>query len=293
MGINGSDVARSAGDIILMDDDFSSIVLGVKEGRVLFDNIMKTTAYTLTHLWAEVLPVLLNIALDVPLAMNSLPVLGIDTGTELAPAISLAYEKAEDDVMRRKPRNSKTDRLASWRLLSYSYAQIGCIESLVAWIGFVMVFKTRDIPMHYLIWASSYWSTTANNMHLPNGTILSPKEQVEILSQAQAIYWFLVVSCQMLHVFLVRTRTQSVFTHGFFGNMVLNYGLIVEICICIVVEFVPDFSTNVMSFSSHAPKGVWFFFLLGWAILFIYIEGFKWIHRNYPGRFGIIKYLGY
>jgi len=292
MGINGSDVARSAGDVVLMDDDFSSIVLGVKEGRVLFDNMMKTIAYTLTHLWPEVLPVLLNIALDIPLAMNSLPVLGIDTGTELAPAISLAYEKAEDDVMRRKPRDNKTNRLASWRLLAYSYAEVGCIECFIAWLGFVLVFKMNNVPMNYLIWAADYWSPTANPIPLHDGTFLSADQQVEILGEAQSIYWYLVVTSQMCHVFLVRTRTQSVFTHGFFGNMMLNYGVIIEICLCLIIQFMPGLSTTALGFSHNAPKGLWFLFLLGWFLIFTYIEGFKWINRTGRGN-RFTKLLGY
>jgi len=293
MGINGSDVARSAGDIVLMDDDFSSIVLGIKEGRVLFDNIMKTTAYTLTHLWPEVMPVLLNIAFDVPLAMSSLPVLGIDTGTELAPAIALAYEKAEGDVMHRKPRDVKKDRLASWRLLSYSYAQLGFIEFLVAWLGYILVFKHHNVPIGDLAWsATKYWTSTSDPFKLSNGIILSADEQMKILGQAQAIYWFLVVSCQMMHVYLVRTRTQSVLEHGVFGNMILNYGLLVEVCVCGLILFVPTLSSGVMQFNNNIPTELWFLFLLGWGVLFIYIEGFKWMKRhNRGGRF--FEMLGY
>jgi len=292
MGINGSDVARSAGDIVLMDDDFSSIVLGVKEGRVLFDNMMKTIAYTLTHLWPEVLPVLLNIALDVPLAMQSLPVLGIDTGTELAPAISLAYEKAEDDVMRRKPRDSKTSRLASWRLLAYSYAEVGCIECLIAWLGFILVFTLQKVPMSYLSFAANYWSPTSPPIPLTDGTLMYAAQQVEVLGEAQSIYWYLVVTSQICHVFLVRTRTQSVFTHGFFNNMMLNYGVIIEICLCLIIQFMPGLSDTALGFSHNAPKGLWFLFLLGWALIFSYIEGFKWINRTGRGN-RFTKLLGF
>lgn len=92
MGISGSDVARDAADVILMDDDFSSIVVGVKEGRTIFDNLTKTIAYTVSHLIPEAVPVLLNLAFNYPLAMSSLMILVIDLGTELAPAVSLAYE---------------------------------------------------------------------------------------------------------------------------------------------------------------------------------------------------------
>jgi len=238
------------------------------------------------------MPVLLTIAFDLPLAMGSLPVLGIDTGTELAPAISLAYEKSEDDVMRRKPRDSKRDRLASVKLLSYSYAQIGCIEFLVAWLGFMLVFKYHNVPSQDLVWSAAYWTSTSNPYRLSNGVILSAQEQVEILSQAQTLYWFLVVTCQVLHVLLVRTRRQSIFTHGIFTNVVTDYGIGVELCLIVIFIFVPVISSDVMTFSGKLPKSLWFLFLLGWGTLFLFIEGFKWAKRNGKGGW-IINALGY
>jgi len=292
MGINGSDVARGAGTIILMDDDFSSIVVGIREGRLLFDNIMNTIAYTLTHLWPEVMPTLLNIALDLPLAMGSLPVLGIDCGTELAPAISLAYEKAEDDVMRRKPRDSKKDRLVTLRLMSYSYAQCGVVEFLVAWLGFMLVFHRNNVPAKDLLWSAPYWTSTSDDFHLSNGVILTADEQVAILGQAQILYWFLVVLGQVFHVFFVRTRTQTIFKHGLFNNMVLNYGVLVEISLIIIECFVPVVHDTVMGFNYNIYKPLWALFLLVWACLFVLIESTKWIARNKKPLF-LYKVVGY
>ena len=89
---------------MLQDDNFASIVGSIEEGRLLFDNLKKTIAYTLTHLWPEVVPVILNLVFGFPLALTALQVLSIDLGTEMAPAISLAYEPAERDIMKKKPR---------------------------------------------------------------------------------------------------------------------------------------------------------------------------------------------
>lgn len=130
MGIAGNDVAKDAADVIIMDDNFASIVNGVKEGRVLFDNLKKSITYTLTHMIPEVVPILLNLALGYPLALNPLLLLTIDLMTELAPAISLAYEEPEADIMSRKPRNSKTDRLTNFSSLFYSLTA-GTVEAIV------------------------------------------------------------------------------------------------------------------------------------------------------------------
>jgi len=274
-----------------MDDDFSSIVLGVKEGRVLFDNLKKATAYTLTHLWPEVVPVLINVAFDIPLAMNSLNVLTIDCGTELAPAISLAYEYPEDDVMKHPPRNSQTDRLASWRLMSYAYAQAGFIETLTGFMGFLLVFKHHDVPLSNLPFSAQYWTSTSNDYVLANGKVITAAEQVLILSQAQALYWFLVVACQICHLFLIRTRTQSIIKHGLFRNMVANYGIMVEIGLIIIFIFVPGVDT-VLQYNYNVPVGIWFSFLVGWISLIILNEGVKYAIRNKKSAF-IEKYLGF
>jgi sodium/potassium-transporting ATPase subunit alpha len=93
MGLNGSDVAREAADVVLMDDNFASIVTAIEQGRLVFDNLIKTIAYTLTHLWPEIFPVLLWLGVGMPKGLTSIQILSIDLGTELAPAISLAYEK--------------------------------------------------------------------------------------------------------------------------------------------------------------------------------------------------------
>ena len=110
MGLGGNDVAKEAADVVLMDDNFASIVAGVEEGRLLFDNLMKSIAYVLTHGMPEVLPILINLAFSLPLGtltlliivlvifilgINSLLILTIDLGTEFMPAIAIAYEEME------------------------------------------------------------------------------------------------------------------------------------------------------------------------------------------------------
>merc|ERR1711981_75809 len=101
MGIAGSDVSKQAADMILLDDNFASIVAGIEEGRLIFDNLKKSIAYTLTSNIPEISPFLAFILADVPLPLGTVTILCIDLGTDLVPAISLAYEEAETDIMKR------------------------------------------------------------------------------------------------------------------------------------------------------------------------------------------------
>jgi len=118
MGIAGSDVSKQAADMILLDDNFASIVTGVEEGRLIFDNLKKSIAYTLTSNIPEISPFLLFIICDIPLPLGTVTILCIDLGTDMLPAISMAYEEAESDIMKRLPRNPFTDKLVNERLIS-------------------------------------------------------------------------------------------------------------------------------------------------------------------------------
>merc|ERR1712136_416759 len=139
MGIAGSDVSKQAADMILLDDNFASIVTGVEEGRLIFDNLKKSIAYTLTSNIPEITPFLFFIMADIPLPLGTVTILCIDLGTDLLPAISLAYEQAESDIMKRNPRNKFTDKLVNERLISMAYGQIGMIQALAGFVCYVVI----------------------------------------------------------------------------------------------------------------------------------------------------------
>jgi magnesium-transporting ATPase (P-type) len=120
MGIAGSDVSKQAANMILLDDNFASIVTGVEEGRLIFDNLKKSIAYTLTSNIPEISPFLIFILASIPLPLGTITILCIDLGTDMLPAISFAYEKPESDIMARAPRNAQTDHLVNARLIGGS-----------------------------------------------------------------------------------------------------------------------------------------------------------------------------
>lgn len=118
---SGSDVAKNAADIIILDDNFNSIVKGVEEGRLIFDNLKKAIAYPLTSNIPEVIPYILFIVLQIPLPLSVVLILCVDLGTDIVPGISYAYEHAELDIMDRLPRSAKRDRLVGAKLIFFAY----------------------------------------------------------------------------------------------------------------------------------------------------------------------------
>lgn len=151
MGIAGSDVSKEAADMILLDDNFASIVSGVEEGRLIFDNLKKSIAYTLTHNPPEISPFLAYIVLNIPAPLTTVLILCIDLGTDIVPAISLAYENPELDIMKRPPRNAKKDRMVNSRIISFAYLQIGIIQSVAGFFTYFVVWYDFGVSPSILI----------------------------------------------------------------------------------------------------------------------------------------------
>ncbi|KAL4509385.1 hypothetical protein ABPG72_018316 [Tetrahymena utriculariae] len=146
MNISGSDVTKDAADMVLIDDDFASIVNGVEEGRKIFDNLKKTVVYLLTSNMTEIVPFLAFIILQIPLPLSSIYMLVICVGTDVWPAISLAYEEAELDVMTRRPR-TKSEHLVSNKLITIAYLQTGQIASGAGHLGYYIAFNYFGFPV--------------------------------------------------------------------------------------------------------------------------------------------------
>merc|ERR1712218_316138 len=163
MGIAGSDVSKQAADMILLDDNFASIVTGVEEGRLIFDNLKKSIAYTLTSNIPEISPFLLFILADVPLPLGTVTILCIDLGTDMVPAISMAYEQAESDIMKRQPRNPFTDKLVNERLISMAYGQIGMIQASAGFFVYFVIMAENGFWPSRLFGIRRSWDSSAVN----------------------------------------------------------------------------------------------------------------------------------
>jgi magnesium-transporting ATPase (P-type) len=130
MGVTGTDVAREASDLVLLDDDFTHIVEAVEEGRASFDNIRRFLTYHLTDNVAELAPFAIW-ALSggsIPLMFSVLQVLALDIGTDLVPALALGAERPEPGVMDRPPR-PRSARLLDGHVLRRAFGFLGPIEA--------------------------------------------------------------------------------------------------------------------------------------------------------------------
>ena len=133
MGVVGTDVARGAADIVLLDDNFAHIVEAVEEGRAAFDNIRRFLTYHLTDNVAELAPFVLW-ALSggaIPLVLSVLQILALDIGTDLLPALALGAERPEPGTMGRPPR-PRHARLLDRRVLGRAFGFLGPIEAVVS-----------------------------------------------------------------------------------------------------------------------------------------------------------------
>ncbi len=140
MGISGTDVAKDAADMILLDDNFASIVNAVEEGRAVFANIRKFLTYILTSNVPELIPYLAFVIFRIPLPLTIIQILAVDLGTDMLPALALGAERPDPSLMRQPPRPAG-ERLLSWPMLARAYLWLGMLEAIVAMTAFFFVLR--------------------------------------------------------------------------------------------------------------------------------------------------------
>jgi Ca2+-transporting ATPase len=146
MGISGTDVAREAADIVLLDDNFASIVEAVRFGRSVVANIGKFITYILASNVPEIVPFLAMVVLRIPAALTVLQILAVDLGTDLLPALGLGSEAPEAGVMRQPPRPRGLP-LLNRPLMVRAYLVLGLVEALISLAGYLLVWRSNGVSL--------------------------------------------------------------------------------------------------------------------------------------------------
>ena len=249
MGMNGTDVAREAADIVLTDDNFATIVSAVEEGRTVYQNIRKFMTYILASNVAELVPFLAMVALKIPPALVIMQILAVDLGTDMIPALALGTERAERGIMQQPPR-AKSKPLLDRALLLRAYCFLGVIEAALGMAGFFIVWWSYGYGLPQL-----QAVTPAILAHTADATI------VAIYAQATTMTLAAIVACQDGNVFACRSEWTSVFKQGWFSNRLIWLGIATEWALILsLIYFSP-----LRKIFSTAPLAGW-----QWLILLLF-----------------------
>ena len=254
MGITGTDVAKQAADMVLMDDNFASIVNAVEEGRAIFQNIRKFLTYVLVHNVAELVPFLAFALFRIPLPLTPIQALSIDMGTDSLTALGLGVERPDPQGMRLPPRR-QTEKLLNWSVASRSYLFLGVIEAAAAMAAF------------FFVLLSGGWSY---------GESLAPHDALYLRATTASLTAIIVM--QIVNVFLCRSSVRSVFSTGFFSNRLILIGVILEIILALAINYTSV--GNWLLNTAPVPTELWLLLIVSGAAMLVLEELRKWIART-------------
>lgn len=218
MGRSGTDVAREAAQVILLDDNFASIVGGVEEGRTIFNNIRKFTNYVLVSNGPEILPYILYMLFPVPLAMTVIQILAIDLGTDIVPSMGLGQEKPDPETMKQPPRDHRQG-LLNFPLIAHSYLFLGLIEAAFA----------MSLFFHVLYSGGWTW-----------GAELDVRDPLYL--SATGITLSSIILMQIGNLFGRRSQSRSGLSLDFLQNPLIVGGILFEVVFSWAVLYFPPVS---------------------------------------------------
>ncbi|PWN42087.1 K, P-type ATPase [Ceraceosorus guamensis] len=272
---NGSAVAMEAADLVLLDD-FSSILDALLYGRLCFDNLRKSVAYLLpAGSFSELIPVLLAFFVGLPQALNNLQMIFICCFTDLAPSLSLVHEKPEANLLARKPRSVKHDRLIDVKTLAHVYFAVGVPYALIASSLAFAYLQENGVPFSDIV--AKYGAGTVQTE--------DPARFQEVLNQANTIYFWALISMQWFNLFAMRTRKLSIFQQAPIGNkatqnLFLFPALVISLVMGIIVSY-PQTFQNIFLTRPIVGKYIGISMACGLALLII-DEVRKLLIRTFP-----------
>lgn len=212
MGINGTEVSKEAAHMILLDDNFATIIKAVRRGRRIFDNILKFIKYIMTGNSGEIWAISLAPFLGLPIPLLAIHILWINLVTDGLPGLALASEPAESNIMKKPPREPGKNIFR------------GALAIHIFWVGLLMGIVTLAIQA---------WAIQNN---IPNG---------------QTMAFSVLCFSQLGHVMAIRSNRQSIFKIGLFSNKPMVLALISTVSLQLLIIYIPFlnpvFKTNPLS----------------------------------------------
>ncbi len=259
MGITGTDVARESADMVLLDDNFASIVNGTEIGRSVFDNLRKFIVYVFSHNWAELATFVVFVLFLTPqtLPLTVVGILSIDLGMEIPPSLALTLEPPEPGIMDRPPR-PKGSRLFDVATLLRSF-YVGTMIGLVA-----------------LFWCFSVWSEQGWHLGLANWP--STPAQVNAYLAGTTAVLAGIMAGQLGTLFATRTNVTSAFSLSPLRNRWLLPGVGAELAILLAIVYLPPLQGVFMT-APFQPV-TWLFLYSFVPVILVFEEARKYVVRR-------------
>ncbi|MFA7403569.1 MAG: cation-transporting P-type ATPase [Pelobacteraceae bacterium] len=242
MGLSGTSVAREAADIVLLDDNFASIVHAIEEGRAVFENIRNFITYIFASNIPELIPYVAYILFGIPLPLTIMQILAVDLGTDMVPALALGSERPSSAIMQHPPR-PKYERLLTRGVLTRAYLFLGLFEALAGMSAYFFVMYGGGWK-----WPQAFAPTPALYLQATTACLVG------------------IIATQIANVFSCRSSIISIFTLGFLSNRLVLAGIATELVLTGFIVYTPF--GNAIFGCAPLDTGVWLL-LIPFALILI------------------------
>lgn len=255
MGQSGTDVAREASDLILMDDHFATIVSAIEEGRAIFANIRKFITYILSSNIPEIIPFLLFVLLQVPLPLTIIQILIIDLCTDIVPALGLGAEYPSPELLQLPPRK-QSERLINFPVIARAYLFLGPIQALFSLTAFFLILHWGGWK-----WGQELGSTAPLYLQATTATLIT------------------IILLQIGNVFLCKHTYESLIKTPHLKNRIILLGVGLEILFILLITYT-SLGNALLKTAPFNPH-LWLY-LIPLLLLFVLLEEVrKWILRKF------------
>ncbi|CEO99338.1 hypothetical protein PBRA_001244 [Plasmodiophora brassicae] len=276
----GSDVAKEAAQVVLLNNDFASIPIAIENGRLVFENLRKVTLYVMpAGSYTELMAVLSNVFLGMQIPLTAYQQVIFSIVHDVTMSISLMFEKPESDLMRQKPRNIRRQRLVDWKFFLHIYAFIGVFIWVTSFGMFFLYWKQKGLGISDLLLQFDHWGNGTN------ADVLNAD-----LAVAQSIFYVTITVMQVGNILTSRNRRSSILnSNPFWGprqNKALMVCVVVHVFVALMNVYVSTAPGNPNIFKFGYVPGVFWLYPIPCAIALILAdEGRKYMVRNYPRSF--------